>query len=311
MMNVTQLIEDESTDAASNKNLCVLVRYFSKSKKKVETSLLGKAEVISATGENIFEALKSLTDRAHLQLENCIGLGNDGASNMIGQHNSLFSRLKEESPYCILIHCICHSLAICVQNAFDVMPPYLSVLIYDIPSWFSNSSVRREDYKSLYASVIDANSYQAPLPFRKKSTTRWLVQGKVMHTILQNWQELTAYFISAEASTDKRSRYKARVIRDTLSDPRNKLFFHFLVPVIQEFERINAFFQVKEADPQDLDKELRSHHLSLKKCLFDVNGNALVNSRTNFGVKFLAECTLRMTHRECTREQIDQVRNVP
>ena len=129
-----------------------------------------------------------------------------------------------------------------------------------------------------------------------------------MHIILQNWQELTAYFISAEASTDERSRYKARVIRDILRDPRNKLFFHFLVPVIQEFERIKALFQVKEADPQDLDKELRSHHLSLKRRFFDVNGNALVNSRIDFGVKFLAECTLQMTHRECTREQIDQVK---
>ena len=97
------------------------------------------------------------------------------------------------------------------------------------------------------------------------------------------------------------------MIRDMLRDPRNKLLFHFLVPVIQEFEQINAFFQVKEADPQDLDEELRFHHLSLKRCLFDVNGNALVNNRIDFGVKFLAECILWITHREHIREQIDQV----
>ena len=107
------LIADKNTDAASTKNLCSH-QYFSKSKNKVETSLLGMAEVVSATEENLFEALESLTDRAHLQLENCIGLGTDGVSNMIGQHNSLFSRLKEVSPHCILIHCICHSLAICI-----------------------------------------------------------------------------------------------------------------------------------------------------------------------------------------------------
>ena len=78
-----------------------------------------------------------------------------------------------------------------------------------------------------------------------------------MHIILQNWWELRDYFISAEASTDKRSSYKARVIRDMLRDPRNKLFFHFLVPVIHELEQINAFFQVKEAEPQDLNEELK------------------------------------------------------
>ena len=79
------------------------------------------------------------------------------------------------------------------------------------------------------------------------------------------------------------------MIRVMLRDPRNKLFFHFLVPVIQEFEQINAFFHIKEADPQDLDEELRSQHLSLKRHLFDVNGNAMVNNRIDFGVKFLAE----------------------
>ena len=96
-----------------------------------------------------------------------------------------------------------------------------------------------------------------------------------MHTILQNWRGADTFFISVEASSDNRSRYKVRVIRDMLKDPRNKLFFHFLVPVMLEFERINALFQAEEADPQDLDKELRSYHLSLKRRLSDGNSNTL------------------------------------
>ena len=82
-------IADELTDVASTKLLSVSIKYFRKSKNKVETALQGMAELVSATGENVLESLNSLTDTAHLQLENCIVLWTDGASDMIGLHNSL------------------------------------------------------------------------------------------------------------------------------------------------------------------------------------------------------------------------------
>ena len=141
MMKVIHSLQMKARMQQVPKNLCVLVKYFSKSKKKVEISLLGMADMVSATAENLLEAIASLTDRTHLQLENCSGLGTSSAINMMGQQNSLFNHLKEASPHCILIHCICHSLAISIQNTFDIM--YLSVLIHVIPSWFSNSSVKR------------------------------------------------------------------------------------------------------------------------------------------------------------------------
>jgi hypothetical protein len=37
-----------------------------------------------------------------------------------------------------------------------------------------------------------------PLPFEKPSFTRWLMRGKVMFNMLINWEELKAYFTSAE-----------------------------------------------------------------------------------------------------------------
>ena len=33
-----------------------------------------------------------------------------------------------------------------------------------------------------------------PLPFLKYCSTRWLVRGKVLYSILVNWEELKAYF---------------------------------------------------------------------------------------------------------------------
>ena len=94
-------------------------------------------------------------------------------------------------------------------------------MLTEIPFWFRNSDLRRENYKELY-SVFNASSDPeltrvTPLPFEKTSSTRWLVRGKVMYNLLVNWHELTAYFVSAElAPQNYGSKCKARLIKEML-----------------------------------------------------------------------------------------------
>ena len=47
--------------------------------------------------------------------------------------------------------CVCQSLALCVQHAFEVMPSDVGYILSVIsPSWFSNSDFRRTEYQSLF-----------------------------------------------------------------------------------------------------------------------------------------------------------------
>jgi hypothetical protein len=83
-----------------------------------------------------------------------------------------------------------------------------------------------------------------PLPFQKPSFTRWPVREKAMFNILMNWEELMAYFISAELALSQfDTKFKARLLKKMLSDYRNYLFFEFATPIVQEFERLNSLFQ--------------------------------------------------------------------
>eukprot|EP00795_Rhopilema_esculentum_P010088 gene10088-18740_t len=50
-------------------------------------------------------------------MSNCIGFGSDGASAMIGEHESVWSRVRAEAPGCQLNRCIYHSLALCIEKA--------------------------------------------------------------------------------------------------------------------------------------------------------------------------------------------------
>ena len=103
------IIVDESTDISSHKHLCILVRYFSKELEGVATRFLGLVSIPEASGELIFNAIEKEVKEFGQTLTNCVGFSSDGAANMVGCRNSVWSRLKMLSPNCVQLKCICHS----------------------------------------------------------------------------------------------------------------------------------------------------------------------------------------------------------
>jgi hypothetical protein len=83
-----------------------------------------------------------------------------------------------------------------------------------------------------------------------------------------NWEELKAYFTSAElAQSQFDTKFKARLLKEMLSDYKNYSFFEFTAPVVQEFERLNSLFQQTKADPQELYQQIFLHQKSLQNRL--------------------------------------------
>ena len=87
-------------------------------------------------------------------------------------------------------------------------------------------------------------------PFEKYSTMRLLVRGKVIFCILVNWNELKAYFLTAQQASTQAACFKACILMDMLNNPIVYLYFHFGLPLVTEFDRVNSFFQAKDADRQ-------------------------------------------------------------
>ena len=130
-----------------------------------------------------------------------------------------------------------------------------------------------------------------PLPFEKSSSTRWLICGKIMYNVLVNWKELEAYFAYEESAlSNSNAKYKAKLLKEMLLDYKNYLFFQFVTPMVQEFERLNSLFQQTKSDPHELNKELFMHHKSLQSRLYKDNGVKKDINEVDFGVKFLTEC---------------------
>ena len=88
---------------------------------------------------------------------------------------------------------------------------------------------------------------------------------------------------------DSSARYKAKLIGKMLKDDINKLYSHFVSPIVNEFERVNAFFQATQIDPIDLPRELNLFHSSLRTRLFFANGSNVPIGRVDFGAKYIYE----------------------
>ena len=229
------LIVDETTDVYTAKQLCVMIRYYSNvEKKKIVTAFVDLVTVVHACADDLFNAIRDCLREIDVELVDCIGYASDGASVMIGEHNSVWTRIAAVAPNCIKLTCICHSLSLCVQHAFEKLPSSLGFLRAEIPKWFSKSMIRREAYKLLYE-VMSPDDDQAP-PYEKYSATRWLVRGKLIFRVLMNWNELLAYFTVAQPASTQNARFKARMLLDMLKDPIVYLYFHFVSPLVTEFE---------------------------------------------------------------------------
>ena len=182
----------------------MLVRFLNDKRKEIVTGFIGLIPVLEAAGERIFNLIDEKIKRCGQSLANCIGFATDGASNMVGYNNTVWSELKAVSLFCVQLKCICHSLALCIQYAVSKIQSNIGFLLSEIPNWFSHSEFRQEAYKELFRVMNTATEFEPKptthLAFENPSFTRWLVRGKFMFNVLMNWEEPKAYFTSAEVA---------------------------------------------------------------------------------------------------------------
>ncbi|CAH0550488.1 unnamed protein product [Brassicogethes aeneus] len=187
------LILDESTDVSTIKYLCLCVRYFSQTRKKIDTYFLGIIPIDKATSDILAEEIKQYLNNIGLNLNKLIGLGTDGANNLCGKHHSVFTILKESVPQLQLVKCVAHSLHLCCCKSANVLPSAIDFLCKEIFNWFSNSALRRAAFKETF-NLININGGSKFHNFIQLSDTRWLARANVLKVIIDQWVELRCHF---------------------------------------------------------------------------------------------------------------------
>lgn len=254
------IILDESTDIGTNKYMAFCVRYYSSVQLDIITDFLGFVEIEKATSEILKTVFLEFLEKSKLNIQNLIGIGTDGASNLCGKKKSLFTLLKEIIPHLQLIKCVCHSLNICASNACDELPSSLEFLVREIRNWFSHSSLRQLRYKDLFQTLYEGKQ---PPRIVQLSTTRWLAWYGCIKSVLDQWIPLKTHFNIISKSKD--GCYTSRTLSDMINDDTHLLYLLFLKPVLYEVTQVNIIFQGTNVDIYKAYNDLKILLISLLK----------------------------------------------
>lgn len=96
----------------TRKQLCIVIRYYSKKLSQIITTFAGIIHIEAGDSLTIANALLTFLDDNKLSILNCIRLATDGCNTMCGQHNSVLQKFHYRNPHIVYRKCVCHSLCI-------------------------------------------------------------------------------------------------------------------------------------------------------------------------------------------------------
>ena len=244
------LFVDEGTDISNTKLLCMVVRYFCDEKQCVVTQLLEilPLDAANCTAEALADAVVKCLEKRNIPLKNIIAMASDNASVMVGNNNSLMTKLQLHADKSfIAIKCICHSLHIVASKAAMMLPRNVEDLIRNISSYFSHSSKRQAILSDLQ-DFLNEEKHKILRP----SETRWLALQKCVTRILEQWEPLKLLFQQAQAE-DK--VMMAELISNEMNNKYVKAYLEFMKYVLEFFNSTNALFQSKQNQIGKLQRE--------------------------------------------------------
>ena len=103
------IIADEATDVSGTEQVSISVRWVN-SCYEVHEDLLGLKELPDTKAVTIHHKVKEFLVKCPLSISQCRGQAYDGASNMSGIRNGAQALFKQD------VHCLAHSLNLCVQD---------------------------------------------------------------------------------------------------------------------------------------------------------------------------------------------------
>ncbi len=150
------VLMDESTDIGSIKTSCTVVRFIDRDTERVESKFWELCEVYNtanpenvgkgATGSNLFEKIMKSFEKHEIPVTQMIGFGADGCSVMMGAHNSVASRFRNECPGLFVIKCVCHSAHLCASEACKTLPRRCEDLAREVYNFFKCSSKHQSEF---------------------------------------------------------------------------------------------------------------------------------------------------------------------
>ena len=218
------IIADEATDivhAAEQLNLSI--RWINDNY-EVHEDLIGLCRVPDTKAETLFQIIKDLLIRCNLPLALCRGQAYDGAANMQGRRTGVATRIKNEQPAALPVHCYAHSLNLCLQDVGRRLVCLRDAL--EICKGIVDRIRLSPKQLHLFSSNLQASNSEIGL--KPLCQTRWTARTAAIHAILKDYS----------------------VIMDTLEDINSTTHDEYgmmAAGFLQSLEKFNTLFGLRLA----------------------------------------------------------------
>ena len=154
--------------------------------------MVGLVEVEMTDAATLTSTLKDVLLRCNLQLSQCRGQAYDGASNMAGHLSGVSTRITNEEPKAMYVHCLAHSLNLCLQDCSKncrCVRDALS-LATELASLIRASPKRLALFQNLKREIgVDSPGIKPLCP------TRWTVRTDALDSIIKTFFGLKLSFL--------------------------------------------------------------------------------------------------------------------
>ncbi len=178
------IIGDEATDVANREQFNLSIRWVN-AEYEISEDPVGLYALPNTKADTLYTVLTDILTRCSLPLSMCRGQAYDGASNMQGRRNGLATRIKNEIPAALPVHCLGHCLNLCLQDAGRKMPCLRDALdlVREIVKLIKYSPKRSH----LFSEKLTESQDFGVVTLKPLCPTRWTARTAAIGAVLSDY----------------------------------------------------------------------------------------------------------------------------
>ena len=241
------IIADEVTDQTRQHQLGISLRWVDE-QFLVHEDFFALCHLGKGDAETITTMIKDFMCRCSLTITNCRGQCYDGASVMAGNVSGVSTRIAEEEPRALFIHCLAHSLNLALQESARKWPTYRDMLDYvrDIISLIRASPKRSALFQDFQAKCGPSSVTS----LRPLCLTRWTTREQSIHSILENYSVVLDTLSDIAESDTSDAGTKANGLRKCMMGFSFYFALKTALIVFQRTEQLSKVLQSKSISVQ-------------------------------------------------------------
>lgn len=247
------VLADEVTDCANQEQLCVCLRFVNLQTMTVCEEFLDFVPVERITGEALYNHIKSLLNRLHLDLDMVRGQGYDGAANMSSMRVGVAGRLQAVNSKALYSHCSSHKLNLAIVKSASI--PAIrnaSNTMGEISRYFK-SSPKRERY--LETVILEVTDKQRAPKLKDVCLTRWIERHHAYSTFMELYHPIVEAMVriqldSDEQKWDMESKSKAYGFHKCLTSSDFIISMHVVHNLLSLIQPLSVKLQGQTVDVQ-------------------------------------------------------------